>query len=201
MTVEGTKTVVAVTDQECVGRWVLSDGKGLFHDRFAPSGMAYNAATPIVDGDTLIYAGSGARDSPRSKTPKQGDAFTPRNFGARLTVSPQFNTAVFMDGFLYGLTAAERLVLYQRKDRSGRLVRIRANRGKPQGYGSVVDAGSVLLALTPASQLYVVQPTEKAFTQLASIKVADKPSYAYPIVSGNRIFIRDRDSVALLTVE
>ena len=59
----------------------------------------------------------------------------------------------------------------------------------------------MLLALTPASQLFVVQPTEKAYTQVTSIKVADKPSYAYPVVSGNRIFIRDSDSVALFTVE
>ena len=73
--------------------------------------------------------------------------------------------------------------------------------GTPAGYSSVVDAGSVLLALTTASQLYVVQPNDKAFTQVTSIKVADTPSYAYPVISGNRIFIRDSDSVALLTVE
>jgi hypothetical protein len=65
----------------------------------------------------------------------------------------------------------------------------------------VVDAGSVLLALTPTSQLYVMQPNEKAFTQVAAIKVADTASFAYPVVSGNRIFIRDSNSVALLTVE
>ena len=61
--------------------------------------------------------------------------------------------------------------------------------------------GKLLLALTTASQLYVVQPTEKAFTQVASIKVADTPTYAYPVVSGNRVFIRDQNSVALLTLE
>jgi hypothetical protein len=71
----------------------------------------------------------------------------------------------------------------------------------PQGYGSVVDAGSVLLALTPKMQLVVLQPTDKAYTEVASIKVADSATFAYPVVSGNRLFIRDHDSVALLTVE
>jgi len=36
---------------------------------------------------------------------------------------------------------------------------------------------------------------------VASIKVADTPIFAYPVVSGNRIFIRDHDSLALLTVD
>ena len=74
------------------------------------------------------------------------------------------------------------------------------NKG-PQGYGSIVDAGSVLLALTPKMQLYVLKPNDKEYTQVANIKVADSATFAYPVVSGNRLFIRDRDSVALLTVE
>ena len=73
--------------------------------------------------------------------------------------------------------------------------------GGGSGYGSLVDAGSVLLALTPASELVVFQASDKAFSEIARIKVADSPTHAYPVVSGNRIFIKDRDSVKLLTVE
>ena len=69
------------------------------------------------------------------------------------------------------------------------------------GYGSVVDAGSVLIALTPASQLIVFQPDGKAFSEVARIKVADSPTHAYPVVSGNRIITKDKDSVTLWTVE
>ena len=36
---------------------------------------------------------------------------------------------------------------------------------------------------------------------LAGIKVADSPTYAYPVVSGKRVFIKDQDSVALLMVK
>ena len=69
------------------------------------------------------------------------------------------------------------------------------------GYGSVVDAGSVLFALTPVGELIAIQPTEKAYTELARIKVAEAQSFAYPVVSGNRVFIKDRDAVTLWTVE
>jgi hypothetical protein len=64
-----------------------------------------------------------------------------------------------------------------------------------------VDAGSVLLALTPASQLVVFQPDAKAYAEIARIKVADSPTHAYPVVSGNRIFIKDQDAVTLWTIE
>ena len=64
-----------------------------------------------------------------------------------------------------------------------------------------MDAGSVLLALTPSSELIVFQPGAKAFAELARIKVAESQTHAYPVVSGNRIFIKDKDSVTLWTVE
>lgn len=69
------------------------------------------------------------------------------------------------------------------------------------GYAQIVDAGSVLLALTPASELVAFQPSEKAYTEVARIKVASSPTYAYPVVSGKRIFVKDKDDVTLFTVE
>jgi hypothetical protein len=73
--------------------------------------------------------------------------------------------------------------------------------GGGAGYGSIVDAGSVLIALTPASQLVVFEPNDKAYKQLATYKVADSSTHAYPVLSGNRIFIKDRDSLTLWTVD
>jgi hypothetical protein len=69
------------------------------------------------------------------------------------------------------------------------------------GYGSVVDAGPVLMALTPNSPLVVFEPSDKEFKKLASYKVADSPTYAYPVVAGNRIFIKDQDSLTLWTID
>jgi len=63
------------------------------------------------------------------------------------------------------------------------------------GYGSIVDAGPVLLALTPSSELVVFNPDPKAFTQVAKVKVAPNPTYAYPLPAGDRIYIKDKDSI------
>ena len=41
------------------------------------------------------------------------------------------------------------------------------------GYGSIVDAGPVLMALTPSSELVIFEPGAKAYSELARIKVAE----------------------------
>ena len=67
------------------------------------------------------------------------------------------------------------------------------------GYGSIVDVGDALLALTPAGDLIVFEPGEKEYKQIAKYSVG-KSTYAYPIASGKRIFIKDSDSVAMYLV-
>ena len=69
------------------------------------------------------------------------------------------------------------------------------------GYGSIVDAGSVMLALTPAAELVVFQPSNQEFKELARYKVSQTPTYAYPVATDNRVYVKDQDSVMLWTVE
>ena len=57
------------------------------------------------------------------------------------------------------------------------------------------------MALTPASQLVLIKPDEKEYTEVAKIKVAQTPTYAYPVLSGDRIYVRDQDSVTAYSVE
>jgi outer membrane protein assembly factor BamB len=70
------------------------------------------------------------------------------------------------------------------------------------GYGSIVDAGSVLLALSPAGELVVFNPSDEAYSEVARYKVAEplagrneEGTYAYPVAVGSSILIKDRDSL------
>ena len=72
--------------------------------------------------------------------------------------------------------------------------------GGPGGFGSVVDAGPVLMALTPASQLVVFKPGQ-SYTEVAKIKVSDSPTHAYPVASGKRLIIKDKDAVSVFNME
>jgi outer membrane protein assembly factor BamB len=69
------------------------------------------------------------------------------------------------------------------------------------GYGSVVDAGSAIFSLTPNGELMVFQLSGKELKQVASYKVGSVGTYAYPIVLGNRIYVKDADAVTMWAIE
>ena len=64
-----------------------------------------------------------------------------------------------------------------------------------------LDAGSVIMGLTQDGTLWVFNPTDKAYIQVAGVKVADTQTYAHPVLVGNRIFVRDLDSVTLWIID
>jgi hypothetical protein len=59
-------------------------GSFLFQAPYAPQGgMAYNAATPIVDGQTVIFCGQG-RGARSLKIEKQGDTYSTKELWSNL---------------------------------------------------------------------------------------------------------------------
>ena len=74
--------------------------------------------------------------------------------------------------------------------------------GGGRGFGSIVDAGSVLMALTPNSELVVFGPDAKAYTEKARIKLTTaNGTYAYPILSGDQVYIKDKGSVMAFSMK
>ena len=196
MTMPGAKLIVLQTDKKIVAL-NAADGKQAWEADFAPKGMAHNTATPIVDGQTLIYTGAG-RGTVAVKLDKSGDTVTATPLWSNPDLAPQFASPVLKNGLLYGLS--QRGQFYCIDAQTGKTAWIESD-GNHGGFGSIVDAGSVLMALTPQSQLIVFQPSAKEYSQVASLKVADTPTYAYPVVAGKRIFVEDQNSVTLWTLQ
>jgi outer membrane protein assembly factor BamB len=184
----GTKAIVAETDKSVIGLG-LADGKLLWKIPFALRGRGYNAATPMVDGSTVILTGSGRG----IKAMKVGEG-EPKEVWANSEISVQFNTPVLKDKLLFGISDADKLFCLSAE--TGKTAWTTALAGK-KGYGSVVDVGPALMALTPAGELVVFEPTDKDFRSLAKYKVATSDTYAYPVVAGNRVFVKDKDALIL----
>ena len=216
---DGTPYALTQTDTKMVAL-ALADGKLAWETPFVVQGRGYNAATPIVEGDTVIYLGSG-RGATAVKIEKQGSGLAGKELWKNTDNSVQFNTPVLKDGFLYGLNAGNDFFCLNARNGSTAWTAPSATAvadaappstgggrggrggrgGGGSGFGSVVDAGSVLLALTPSSMLVVFEPDPQAYKEIARLKVADSPTYAYPVASGNRLFIKDQDAVTLWTVD
>jgi len=196
MTVEGAKMIVAQTEKNIVAI-AVADGKLLWEAPFAPQGMAYNAATPIVDGQTIIYTGQG-RGTKAVKIEKQGDGFAAKELWSNPENAVQFNSPILKNGLLFGLS--QRGNFFCINAQTGQTAWTDSTGGRG-GFGSIVDAGSVVLALTSKSPLVAFEPNDKEYKELASFKVAENQTYAYPVVAGSRIFVKDQDSITLWTVE
>jgi outer membrane protein assembly factor BamB len=197
--VDGTRQVVAMTSRKVVGL-ALADGKLSWELPFAPQGRAYNAATPILRGTTVIYTGAG-RGTRAAQISKQADAFAAKELWTNATHSVQFNTPVLKDNLIYGI--AQNGDMFCIKSQDGSTAWTAPAPAARSGFGTIIDAGSALVVVTPQTQteLMVFAPGDSGLKKLASYKVADTEVYASPVLSKNRIYIKDLDSVTLWTME
>jgi outer membrane protein assembly factor BamB len=196
LTVAGTKQIVAMTDQNVVGV-NLADGKLLWQLPFAVARRAYNAATPIVDGQTVIYTGSG-RGTKAVKIEKQSDGFAAKELWSSAEPAPQYTTPVLKNGLLFGFSDGGNLYCINAAD--GKTAWADTT-GHGRGFAAIVDAGSAVVALPSTSELIVYKADAGAYSEIAKYKVSETETYAHPVLSGNRVFVKDSDSLAMLTVQ
>jgi outer membrane protein assembly factor BamB len=191
ISVSGTNAIVAETNGNLVAV-NPADGKLLWKTRFQER---YNASTPVVDGRTIIYTGP-QKGTTAVEVGKGGDGLTTKELWNSKTGS-NFNTPVVKNGWVYGISDKDQLFCINAAD--GKTAWTTKIRGSG-GFGSVVDAGSVLFALTPAGELTVFEPSDKEFKLVASYPVG-KDTYAYPVIAGKNIYIKDRNNVILWAIE
>jgi len=196
LTVAGTKQIVTPTEQSIVGINV-ADGKLLWKYPFPPARRSYNAATPIVGKDVIIVTGGG-RGTKGLKIERQGDGFAVKEQWSNPDLATQFNTPVLRDGLLFGLSNSNNLFCINAQTGQTAWTDT-AGRGS-RGFGAIVGAGSSLIALTNDSQLIVYKPDGKAYSETKSYKVAETVTNAHPVIAGDRIFIKDQETLTLWTL-
>ncbi|MDK1032453.1 MAG: PQQ-like beta-propeller repeat protein, partial [Planctomycetia bacterium] len=195
MTVGGTKQLVVQTEKNLVSV-AVADGKLLWKVPSPAQRRFYNSATPIVDGQTVIYTGQG-RGTRAVKIEKQGGGFAAKELWSNENLGTGFNTPVLKGGLLFGLS--DRGNFYCMNAKTGKAVWTdTTGRGK---YVAIIDAGAVILALSSKSELIAFKPADKGYEELARIKVAGTPTYAHPVIAKKRVFVKDRDAVTMWAFE
>ncbi len=241
VTVNDKQAIVAPTDQKLVALSV-ADGQPLWTIDYRQG--RYNAATPIVEGQTLIFAGP-ERGLSAEKMSFDNGVISTQPLWTNVDNSVQFNTPVVKGDQLYGLSTVNNIFCVnladgqtawtsslsgeaakeeppvpkegagrpggrgpgegrQGGDRGGRgggMRRGGMRGGGGAGYGSVVNAGSVLLALTPTGELFVFRPSAEKYDLIAKYKVAGDKTYAYPIASESAIYIKDGTTITRWSVK
>lgn len=193
-TIEGTAQVVVQTEKSLVGL-ALADGKLLWQVATPVLGRAINAVAPVVDGAEVIYSGQG-RGTHAVRIEKRGAGFAANPLWTNEELGSGFTTPVLKDGVLFGIS--DRGNVFAMDAQSGKV--LWKDTARRDRFGAVVDAGQVLVALEGNGQLTAFAPSRQGFQEIARLRVAEAATYAHPVLDGNRVFIKDRDSLALLVL-
>jgi outer membrane protein assembly factor BamB len=191
VTLDGTMQVVSVTLDYVIG--VSLDGRILWRFPFDAKG---GATMPVLNNDTIIV-----------NSPDRVIAFRPRlRDGAWIVetmwetkdVSTYLSTPVVVDGVLYGLSTKQRGQFYAVDAKTGQVLWL----GTPREADNtaLVKAGRLLFLLNDDAELIVARSNRKAFDPIVRYMVADSATWAQPAISGDRLFIKDVNTLALWTV-
>jgi outer membrane protein assembly factor BamB len=196
VTLAGVRQVVNFTQKELIGVDAAS-GKLLWR---LPAKSQYeeNSATIATYKDMLIISREGLGLA-AIRLNQQGSEIVPQEVWNNKENQLYLNSPVVQGNLVFGLSSAKK----------GQFFAIDADTGKTvwQSPGRMGEnaailnlSGKVLLLLTNEAKL-IVQPIAAAgYAPLAEYTVASTPTWAHPVVIGNRILVKDENSLASLAI-
>jgi outer membrane protein assembly factor BamB len=195
LTVDGVRQIVTQTQQHIVGVDVAT-GKTLWSMPFETP-YVQNIVTPLIYKDTVIL--SGLDNATFAVRPvRRGAAWTPETVWTNPDVPMYMSSPVVNGDLVFGFSHRNKGQFFALDARSGKTLWTSPPR---QGENAaIIAAGDVLLLLTTDAQLIVAKATDKGWNALSSVEVASSPTWAHPILLGDRILIKDEQTLALLRV-
>jgi outer membrane protein assembly factor BamB len=191
MTIEGKRLLVVITEKNIMALG-LADGKLLWQIATPVQQRFYNCVSPYIDGQTIYFTGQGT-GMKAIKVEKSGNEYVTKELWSNPAVGAKWNTPILKDGFLYGFTDQKRI--YCLNASTGQTAWI--DNAVSSDFSTMVDCGSVIIGLTSTNNLMVLKPDGKEYSEVAKYKVADTPIYAFPVISGNSIYVKDAETLMM----
>ncbi len=191
MTIDGKKQLIIITEKNLEGL-NLSDGKILWQITAPVQQRFYNCVSPYVDGQTIYLTGQGT-GMKAIKIEKSGNDYTTKELWSNTTVGAKWNTPVLKDGFLYGFTDQKRIYCVNASTGQTAWVDEAVN----SDFATIVDCGSVIIGLPSTANLIIMKPQSTGYAEVKKYKVSDTPIYSYPVISGDRIYIKDAENLIM----
>lgn len=147
-----------------------------------------NAADPVLLGGGRIFVSSGyGRGAAVLKVTAKGAETVWEN----KNISTQFNPAVFIGGYLYGIDgnstsgAKGELKCIDPKDGSVKW-------SQRTGFGGLSAAGDTLIILNDRGELITAKATPDGFRELARAQPIGKKCWTTPTLAGGKLYIRNQ---------
>jgi outer membrane protein assembly factor BamB len=201
--IAGVKQVVTPFDGGLAGVG-FADGKLLWKVSVGATGVwQSHYSTPIVVGNNVYYSSAsgkmgGGASFTALKIEKKGDGLAATEVWQKKTAAHGYHTPLYKDGLLYGVSLGKRNFFCLDAKTGAELWKDDEQRGE---CGAILDVGPVLIALTADRDLIAFKASNKKYEEVGKIRVSDSPTWCVPILSGNRIYVKDKGgALALLTL-
>ena len=193
---ENTRQVVTFTQENFVG--VAADTGRLLWRRPYTTASTTTSQTPrLYDGD-IIESGRG-NGITRFRVVREGNAWTTEDVWHTDEVSLHMTNAVVVDGVLVGLSHLNSGQYFGLDLDTGEVLWTSAPRQADNA--SILSVGTTILSLEDDAELVVLPHSRTAFEPVQRYEVAESATWTLPTLSGNRMFVKDIESLTLWSVE
>ena len=192
----GVRQIVTQTQKYIVG--VRAGGGGLLWEIPFETEYVQNIVTPAMYKQTLIFSGLD-KGVFAINVVVRGSRWVAEQIWQNPDVSMYMSSPVVRGDYLYGLSHKRKGQFFCLDARTGKTVW--TTNGREGDNAAIVAAGQFLFSLTDGAELVVARSDPKQFEVLKKYSVADSPTWAHPVVMGNKILIKDLSNLALLSLD
>jgi outer membrane protein assembly factor BamB len=182
--------IITFSSEKLIGV-AAANGKLLWEIPFTTP-YAQNAVTPLVINDLVIYSGLAA-----PVTAIRIGTGVPQKVWENKQIGMYMSSPVLAAGLVHGLSHRNKGQYFSVQPQTGKTVW--TSEGRQGENAMLVASGSHVFALNTDSELHIMRATPRGLEPLRKYTVADSPTWAHPVILGNRVLVKDRDSLALWT--
>jgi len=192
----GTPQVVTFTQKYVVG--VSLEGGKLLWRRPYTTASTTTSQTPILFKDMVIETGRGNGVTAFRAAPGAGE-WTTTNVWHTDEVSVHMSDAVAVDGVLFGLSHLNSGQYFALDLETGKL--LWKSEPRQAAHAAITRSGNTIFSLEDDSELVVIRLGRERFEPVARYKVAESDTWTQPVISGNRVLVKDVSSLTLWTID
>jgi outer membrane protein assembly factor BamB len=192
---DGTRQIVTITQGKLVG---IDPATGsLLWERPFVSGNFTNAITPVLYGQTIIVSGNGGPTHAVSVA-RKGNQWVTETVWENPDIPLRFSNGVVSGDRFVSLSTRNSGQYFSVDAKSGKTVWL--SEPRQAGNAAIQKAGDLIFSLEDDGELVVIRNSAAAFEPQRRYKVADTATWTQPVISGNRIFVKDVSSLTLWTL-
>ena len=191
--VQGVRTVMTLTAEAGVGVRA-SDGKLMWRHRSVANNTA-NIATPIFQDNKVFYSSNYGTGGALLALRAAGGEVTAQELYFTRDMQNHHGGIVLVNGHLYGYNSS---ILTCLEFATGKMLW----RNRSVGKGSVSYADGHLYILSEDNVVGLVEATPAGYRETGRFTLRDQgwPSWAHPVISGGRLYLRNQGILAVYDI-